>query len=208
MKIVRIYIRVSTEHQDLTRQENLIEQAKQQGYYIAGVYKEKASGTIINRPELIRLINDLQKGDVIIAEKMDRISRLPLEQAEKLIQSIKDKGAFLAIPGVINFSDFINDEDQITKIILKSIQEMLLKLTLQIARDDYELRQKRIKQGIEKAKLAGKYKGRIANKKLYKKIIIFKTNGYSIKKTAELANCSISHVKNIWSKYKNNKLQI
>ena len=173
MKIVRIYIRVSTEHQDLTRQENLIEQAKQQGYYIAGVYKEKASGTIINRPELIRLINDLQKGDVIIAEKMDRISRLPLEQAEKLIQSIKDKGAFLAIPGVINFSDFINDEDQITKIILKSIQEMLLKLTLQIARDDYELRQKRIKQGIEKAKLAGKYKGRIANKKLYKKIIIF-----------------------------------
>ena len=73
---VRIYIRVSTEEQTIERQEHLIDDAKAQGFYIAGVYREKASGAIEDRPELQKLISELQPGDFVVAEKMDRISEL------------------------------------------------------------------------------------------------------------------------------------
>ena len=64
MKAARIYQRVSTEEQNLERQNALIEKAKAEGYYIAGVYKEKASGVRADRPVLNKLIADLQEGDV------------------------------------------------------------------------------------------------------------------------------------------------
>ena len=43
-KIARVYLRVSTDAQDLQRQEAIAEQARAAGYYVAGVYREKASG--------------------------------------------------------------------------------------------------------------------------------------------------------------------
>jgi len=85
LKIARVYLRVSTKDQDLSRQHSIIDDAKAAGFYIAAVYGEKASGAKADRPELLRLINDLQPGEVVISEKMDRISRLPLPDAEKLI---------------------------------------------------------------------------------------------------------------------------
>ena len=85
MKIARIYLRVSTDQQDLARQADIENSSRAAGYYIAGVYREKASGARADRPELLRMISDLQVGEVVIAEKMDRISRLPLAEAEQLV---------------------------------------------------------------------------------------------------------------------------
>lgn len=62
MQIARIYLRVSTDEQDLERQERIIQDAKAAGYYIAGVYREKASGARADCPELLRMIEDLQPG--------------------------------------------------------------------------------------------------------------------------------------------------
>lgn len=53
LKVARIYMRVSTEDQDLNRQDAIVAA----GFYIAGIYREKASGA---RAELLRLIADLQ----------------------------------------------------------------------------------------------------------------------------------------------------
>ncbi|RWO15658.1 MAG: resolvase, partial [Mesorhizobium sp.] len=105
LRVARIYLRVSTEEQDLARQEAMVGQAKAAGYYIAGVYREKASGARADRPELLRLISDLQPDEVVIAEKIDRISRLPLPEAEKLVATIRAKGARLAVPGIVDLSD-------------------------------------------------------------------------------------------------------
>jgi hypothetical protein len=43
-------------------------------------------------------IADLQPAEVVVAEKIDRISRLPLAEAEQLVASIRAKGARLAVP--------------------------------------------------------------------------------------------------------------
>ncbi len=102
LMVARIYLRISTEEQELTRQEGIEQATQSAGYYVAGIYREKTSGARADRPELIRMIADLQSGEVVVAEKIYRISRLPLAEAEQLVASIKAKGAKLAIPDGIS----------------------------------------------------------------------------------------------------------
>jgi len=198
MKIARLYLRVSTESQDLARQESIVENARVAGFYIAGTYREKASGARADRPELLRMIGDLQPGEVVIAEKIDRISRLPLPEAELLISSIREKGARLAVPGVVDLSELTAETQGVAKIVLESVQEMLLKLALQIAHDDYQDRRERQRQGVELAKSKGRYLGRKTDDATHQRIIALRTAGKSIAETARLAACSASQVKRVW----------
>ncbi|HMU87542.1 MAG TPA: recombinase family protein [Agitococcus sp.] len=201
MKIARIYLRVSTDQQDLDRQADIENSSRAAGYYIAGIYREKASGARADRPELLRMISDLQVGEVVIAEKMDRISRLPLAEAEQLVNSIRAKGARLAVPGLVDLSAFTAEADGVAKIVLESMQELLLKLALQMAREDYETRRERQSQGVMLAKTAGKYVGRKPDLSTHDRIIALRKAHQTIKRTAELAGCSVSQVKRIWGVY-------
>ena len=195
--VARVYLRVSTDAQDLERQEAITTAAKAAGYYVAGIYREKASGARADRPELLRMIGDLQPGEVVIAEKIDRISRLPLPEAEALIAAIQAKGARLAVPGVVDLSELAAAAEGVPKIVLQAVQDMLLKLALQMARDDYETRRERQRQGIEQAKAAGKYRGRQADEKRRAQVLALRGSGQSINRTAELTGFSASHVKRI-----------
>jgi DNA invertase Pin-like site-specific DNA recombinase len=201
MKIARIYLRVSTDEQNLTRQTEIEQSTRMAGYYVAGVYREKASGARADRPELLRMIADLQSGEVVVAEKIDRISRLPLAEAEKLVASIRSKGAKLAVPGLVDLSDFAVGTDGVAKIVLESVQKLLLKLALQMARDDYETRRERQRQGVRVrlAKVAGKYAGRSPNTTVHSRIVALRAAGQTIKQTAEMTGCSLSQVKRIWA---------
>lgn len=200
MKVARIYLRVSTAEQDLACQSGIETSTRSAGYYVAGVYREKASGARVDRPELLRLIDDLQPGEVVVAEKIDRISRLPLPEAERLVASIRSKGAKLAVPGPVDLSDLAAETDGIARIVLESVQELLLKLALQMARDDYETRRERQRQGIQIAKQqAGKYAGRVPDAAVHARIVALRTSGQTIKRTAALAGCSVSQTKRIWA---------
>ena len=205
MNSARIYLRVSTDEQDISRQSDIEYKTKNAGYEIAGVYREKASGARMDRPALQRMIADLQPGDVVVAERMDRISRLPLPDAEQLVNSIRAKGARLAIPGLVDLSDVVADADGITRIVLESVQELLLKLALQMARDDCETRRERQRQGVQRAKSAGKYAGRIANTTIHQRIVALRGAGHTIQRTAELSGCSLSQVKRIWALHRQAK---
>ena len=200
LKAARIYQRVSTEQQSLERQDALIERVKAEGYYIAGVYREKASGVRADRPVLEKLIADLQPGDVIVAEHIDRITRLPLPEAEKLVRRIKEKGAFLSIPGIIDLGQIRTDSD-IAKIVVDSVQEMLLKIALQMAHDDYHQRRARQQEGIKLAQAEGRYKGRSPNQKQHDLIVKLRAH-HTIEETAKLAGCSTSLVKLVMRKHK------
>lgn len=199
LKVARVYLRVSTDEQDLERQEAIIAATRAAGFYVAGIYREKASGARADRPELERMIHDLQPGEAVVAEKIDRLSRLPLEEAERLVASIQAKGARLAIPGVIDLSDIAQEADGVAKIVLEAMQGLLLRLALQMARDDYEDRRERQRQGIELAKASGKYKGRKANSRRHDQIVALRRAGHSIARTAELAGCSQAQVKRVWA---------
>lgn len=199
MNVARLYLRVSSAEQDLTRQLGLEHSTRAAGYYIAGIYREQASGARADRPELLRMIADLQPGEVVVAEKIDRISRLPLAEAEQLVASIRATGARLAVPGLVDLSDLVEETDGVARIVLMSVQELLLKLALQMARDDYETRRERQRQGVQLAKVAGKYLGRTADTAIHQRIVALRQAGHTIARTAALAGCSISQVKRVWA---------
>lgn len=208
-KIARVYLRVSTDKQELKRQERIIDEAKAAGYYVAAVYPEKASGVSADRPELQRMIAELQPGDAVICEKLDRLTRLPLPQAEALIASIKAKGARLAIPDVIDLSDITSgmEPDSIAALVLQGTQDMLLRLMLKLANEDYETRRRRTAEGRAIAKAAGKYKGRKANTTTNEQIVKLRTEGVSINETARRLGVATSTVKLIWAEHKKGSKQ-
>ncbi len=100
---------------------------------------------------------------------------------------------------MVDLSDLAAEAQGVAKIVLKSVQDMLLKLALQMARDDYEDRRERQHQGIELAKHAGRYKGRRADPKRRAQVIALRLSGHSINKTAEPAGCSPAQMKRIWA---------
>lgn len=202
MQVARVYLRVSTDAQDLQRQERIVTDTRAAGYYVAAVYREQASGARADRPLLQRLIADLQAGEVVIAERMDRLSRLPLAEAEQLVAAIRGRGARLCVPGVVDLSELAAESAGMAKIVLESVQDMLLKLALQMARDDYEVRRERQRQGIELAKQAGRFAGRAPDRGMHDRIIALRTGGASIAATAKLVGCSASQVKRIWAAHR------
>ena len=66
------YARVSTLEQNLDRQIDALVNA---GVDPRMIYQEKITGTKLQRPELNRLLEDLQPGDVLIIPDLTRISR-------------------------------------------------------------------------------------------------------------------------------------
>lgn len=202
IRAARVYLRVSTDEQDLERQEAIVTGARAAGYYVAAVYREKASGARPDRPELLRMVQDLQPGEVVVAEKIDRISRLPLPEAELLVAAIKERGARLAVPGIVDLSDLVADSAGVARIVLEAVQDMLLRVALQTARDDYETRRERQREGIEIARRAGRYTGRKADAVQHRRIVSLRAAGMSIARTAELAGCSVAQVKRVTAAYR------
>ena len=64
------YARVSTDAQETYLQMDALKRAK-----CNRVYQEKVSGAKAERPELMKLLDNARKGDVVIVWKLDRLAR-------------------------------------------------------------------------------------------------------------------------------------
>ena len=64
------YARVSTDDQDTAAQVAALQAAG-----CERIYREKASGGRWERPQFLRLLNQLRTGDVVVVWKLDRLSR-------------------------------------------------------------------------------------------------------------------------------------
>jgi DNA invertase Pin-like site-specific DNA recombinase len=172
---------------------------------VVATYAEKASGTSEDRPELQRMLADLNDGDTIIAEHLDRITRLPMDKAEALMAVIKAKGATVSVPGLIELPKV---ENGIAGIVMEGTQSMLLKIALYQCRADYETRRERQRQGIAVKQAEDKskpleertYKGRKPDTVANAKIVELRRLGYTIAKVATTLNVSESQVKLVMKK--------
>lgn len=73
---------------------------------------------------------------MVVAEKIDRTSRLSLNEAELLVATIRVRGARLAVPGIVDIADLTADSAGVARIELEAVQDILLRVALQTARDD------------------------------------------------------------------------
>lgn len=167
--------------------------ARHHNHRIAGWYVDNVSGTTMNRPELLRLLEDAEPGDVILIEQVDRLSRLDDAGWEMLRKQIADKQlavVSLDLP-TSHLALTCAVADDFTRSMLKAVNGMMLDMLAAIARKDYEDRRRRQAEGIRKAKAEGKYRGRVADAQKHELIRTLRLgHGKSLRETARLAGVS------------------
>lgn len=83
------YARVSTQDQKLDIQRSALKGARCQK-----IFEEKVSGAKVHRPELIRMMEQLREGDVVVVRHVDRLARSTHELLE-LAERFRTIGAGL-----------------------------------------------------------------------------------------------------------------
>ena len=168
-----LYLRASTRDQDALRAKASFDAfVTEKGLDVAGVYSENISGTKLDRPELMRLLDAAQPSECIVCESVDRLSRLSQSDWETLKAKIKAKGLRLVIADLPTSHMLIEDKGM-TGQIMEVINSMLLDLMATMARLDQEKRVERIKQGLQNKRLADPDwtpKGKVKNVEKWTKV--------------------------------------
>ena len=190
------YLRASTSEQDATRAKNsLMQFVEEAGQNVSTWFIENESGAMLKRPELFRLLDVAQSGDVLLVEQVDRISRLNAEDWETLKSIIIGKGIRIVALDLPTSHQFMQKgEGDFTQRILSAVNAMLLDMLAAVARKDYEDRRRRQSEGIEKARTEGKYRGRRANEKLHRNIEALLRDRKSYSEIVEILSCSRSTI--------------
>jgi DNA invertase Pin-like site-specific DNA recombinase len=134
------YARVSTEEQTTEGQVDALMAAG-----CAQVYTENASGGDPNRPVLAKLIDSLEKGDILVVVKIDRLARSVVDLM-KIIDHLQERGiSFRSLSDPI---DTTSPQGRFTLQILGSVAEF-----------ERALIRERTKAGLKVARKNGKRAG-------------------------------------------------
>ena len=188
------YLRASTGEQEAERAKKTLSNfVEQRGLRVAAWYVEQQSAASLQRPKLLQLLSDARKGDVILIEQIDRLSRLneaSWSQLKEMLYEKELKVFSLDLPtSHIALAPEISDE--FTSSMIKAINNMMMDMLAAISRKDYEDRRRRQKEGIEKAKEMGKYLGRRPNLELHEQIYKLRVlKEMSIHETAKFVGVS------------------
>lgn len=198
---VRIYVRASTKEQDAERalEDLLVFSTKYDTEYVT--YIENFTGTKRQRPQLNKLLYEAKKGDILLVESVDRLSRLEQSEFTKLKQELEEKGLRLIVADLPTTHMLIETKDEMTSTILNLVNGMLIDLLATMARIDQQKRVERIKQGLERS--GYKPAGKTANTKQHEEIIELLNEGkYTKVKIAKIIGCSEQQIYKVAKKYK------
>ncbi|EFW77532.1 MULTISPECIES: recombinase family protein [Pseudomonas syringae group] len=194
---IRAYLRASTDDQDASRARDYLETfVSGYGKAIASCYMENASGSHADRPELIRLLKDARRGDVLLVESIDRLSRMDDQAWRSLKTAIDNRGIRIVSVDLPTSHQGMTAQsgDEFTDRMLAAINYMMIDMMAAIARKDYQQRRLRQAQGIEKARASGVYKGRPVDAELRNRVRELLAAGLGIRAVARHAACSTTTV--------------
>lgn len=135
------YIRVSTQEQNIARQEVLMKSLE-----VDEVYIDRISGKNADRPELKRMMDYVRRGDTVVVESISRFARNTRDLLDLIEQLEKKEVTFLSQKEAIDTST--------------PTGKFMLTVFGAMAQLEREYILQRQREGIEIAKQKGKYTGR------------------------------------------------
>ena len=135
------YVRVSKNEQNYELQIDALKQAG-----CEDIFKEKISGAEKERPQYLKMIEMLRKGDIVTVWRIDRLGRTTLELI-KLMVEFRQKG--------VEFKSIVEGIDTST-----SMGRIWYMLSSIFAENEREIIRERTKAGLVSARARGKIGGR------------------------------------------------
>ena len=135
------YIRVSTEHQETARQQEIMD-----SNHVDRIFSEKLSGANADRPQLKAMLDYVREGDTLYVESISRLGRSTRDLLN-IIDTLTEKGVTL-----VSQKENIDTDTTSGKFMLTVFAALS-----QLEREQLKQRQR---EGIEIAKAQGKYTGR------------------------------------------------
>lgn len=135
------YARVSTHEQILDLQIDALKAAG-----CERIYQEKASGSKAERPELMRMLDQLRTGDTVIIWKLDRLGR-SLAHLIKLVSDLEDQGV-----GLLSLNDPIDTTTPQGRLVFR--------IFASLAEFERDIIRERTMAGVASARRRGRLLGR------------------------------------------------
>lgn len=135
------YIRVSTEHQETARQQEIMNNNQ-----VDRIFSEKLSGANADRPQLKAMLDYVREGDTLYVESISRLGR-STKDLLNIIDTLTENGVTL-----VSHKENIDTDTPTGKFMLTVFAALS-----QLEREQLKQRQR---EGIEIAKAQGKYTGR------------------------------------------------
>lgn len=153
------YHRTSTKEQHLDRGINEItEFCKDNHYKLGKIYTDQQTGKNFSRPRYTVLRDDiLREGDTLIITEVDRLGRNKNDTVEEL-RMLANRGIrvmILEIPTTLQ--DLSKMDNAMAKMILETVNHMLIELYAAMAQAEVEKKEKRQREGIEQMKARGEW---------------------------------------------------
>lgn len=142
------YCRVSSKDQNLARQ---LARAKE--VHADKIFADKISGKNLDRPEFQKMMKYLREGDVLEVVSLDRLSR-NYKDLKDLVSKFRDMKVKL-------IADDLPQLNSDNELINNFMMDLLISMMGFVAQNEREKIRERQRQGIELAKKAGKYTGRV-----------------------------------------------
>lgn len=151
------YHRTSTTEQHLDRGIfEITEYCEKNNYKLEKVYTDQQTGKNFNRPRYTVLRDDiLRKNDTLIITEVDRLGRNKNETVKelRLLYEKEVRVMILEIPTTLQDVSAMNNT--MAKMVLETINHMLIELYATMAQAEIEKKEKRQREGIEAKKARG-----------------------------------------------------
>ncbi|GAB3753090.1 recombinase family protein [Spirosoma pomorum] len=135
------YARVSTHEQILDLQIDALKAAG-----CERIYQEKASGSKAERPELVRMLDQLRTGDTVVIWKLDRLGR-SLAHLIKLVSDLEEQGV-----GLLSLNDPIDTTTPQGRLVFR--------IFASLAEFERDVIRERTMAGVASARRRGRLLGR------------------------------------------------
>lgn len=167
------YARVSTQHQELNRQIDLLEQQN-----CNEILTEKMTGTKASRPQLDRLKDKLRPGDTVVVESFSRLGRSTKDLIE-LVNYFEEHDVKL-VSLKENF-DTTTPQGRLMMTVFQAFSQF-----------ERDLIVERTKEGLKSARARGRKGGRprVNQREIERALKLYHTREYSVKEITEMTGIS------------------
>ena len=175
--MIRAYARVSTADQNLDRQLDALV-----NYGIDIMYCERMSGTKKNRPELDRMLKEVEDGDTIVIESLSRLGRSVKNLAE-LMEMFNNRNIRL-----VSLKETIDTTTPTGKLLFSIMSSL--------AQFERDILVERTQEGLAAARARGRCGGRpkVEEAAVKKAVALYQTQLYSLKEIKDLTGVSASTI--------------